>query len=98
MAIKKPLILRGVRQCGKTYLLKHFGANEFPNFHYFNFEKDPALAKVFESNLDPHHLINQLSFHQNKQIDIANDLVIFDEIQAIPQSINKLEIFSRRYA
>ncbi len=63
---KKPLMLRGVRQCGKTYLLKHFGANEFPNIHYFNFEKEPELAKIFESNLDPHHLIDQLSFHQNR--------------------------------
>lgn len=90
---KKPLVLHGVRQCGKTYLLQHFGANEFPNFHYFNFEKEPALAKVFESNLDPHHLINQLSFHQNKQINIMKDLVIFDEIQAIPRALTSLKYF-----
>ena len=59
-AHRKPLIIRGVRQCGKTYLLQHFGTNEFLNFHYFNFEKEPELAKVFESNLDPHPIINQL--------------------------------------
>lgn len=90
---KKPLILHGVRQCGKTYLLKHFGANEFPNFHYFNFEKTPELAKLFESNLDPKHLIDQLSFHQNKNIDIANDLVILDEIQAVPRALTSLKYF-----
>lgn len=90
---RKPLIIRGVRQCGKTYLLQHFGANEFPNFHYFNFEKEPNLAKVFESNLDPHSIINQLSFHLNKHINITKDLVIFDEIQAIPKALTSLKYF-----
>lgn len=90
---KKPLIIRGVRQCGKTYLLQHFGKNEFSNFHYFNFEKEPELAKVFESNLDPHTIINQLSFHKNKRIDITKDLVIFDEIQAISRALTSLKYF-----
>lgn len=89
----KPLMLRGVRQCGKTYLLKHFGANEFPRFHYFNFEREPKLASVFESNLNPQHIIDQLSFYQNKSIDIANDLVIFDEIQVIPRALTSLKYF-----
>jgi predicted AAA+ superfamily ATPase len=83
---KKPLMLRGVRQCGKTYLLQHFGANQFSNLHYFNFEKEPGLAKIFESSLDPKLLINQLNFQQNRPIDIAKDLVIFDEIQMIPRA------------
>src|ERR1700722_11151693 len=43
---KKPLMLRGVRQCGKTHLLKYFGASEFSNFHSFNFEKEPELTKI----------------------------------------------------
>jgi uncharacterized protein len=90
---RKPLIIGGVRQCGKTYLLQHFGANEFPNFHYFNFEKEPELAKVFESNLDPRPIINQLSFQHNKHIDIMKDLVIFDEIQAIPRALTSLKYF-----
>jgi predicted AAA+ superfamily ATPase len=90
---QKPLMLRGVRQCGKTYLLKHFGANAFPRFHYFNFEKEPALASVFESNLNPQYIIDQLNFHQNNYIDIANDLVIFDEIQTIPRALTSLKYF-----
>jgi len=90
---RKPLMLRGVRQCGKTYLLQHFGANEFPNVHYYNFEKETELAKVFESNLDPNHIIDQLSFHHNTQIDVAKDLVILDEIQAIPRAITSLKYF-----
>lgn len=90
---KKPLMLRGVRQCGKTYLLRHFGENEFSNVHCFNFEKEPELANVFASNLDPQHLIDQLSFHQNRPINIAKDLVIFDEIQAIPRALTSLKYF-----
>ncbi len=90
---RKPLIIRGVRQCGKTYLLHHFGKNEFSNYHYFNFEKEPELAKVFEANLDPLRIINQLSFYKNKQIDIIKDLVIFDEIQAIPRALTSLKYF-----
>lgn len=90
---KKPLMLRGVRQCGKTYLLRHFAANEFPKYHYFNFEKEPALASIFESNLNPQHLINQLEFYQNSPINIANDLVIFDEIQAAGRALTSLKYF-----
>lgn len=90
---RKPLILHGVRQCGKTYLLEHFGANEFPNFHYFNLEKTPELGKIFESNLDPKYLTDQLSFHQNRKIDLKNDLVIFDEIQGVPRALTSLKYF-----
>ena len=90
---KKPLMLRGVRQCGKTYLLKYFGKKEFPHVHYFNCEKEPVLSGVFESNLDPKHLVAQLSFHQNSPIDLANDLIILDEIQAIPRALTSLKYF-----
>lgn len=90
---KKPLMLRGVRQCGKTYLLKHFGVNAFPRLHYFNLEKEPSLTSVFEGNLNPQHLLNQLSFHQNAPINSLTDLVIFDEIQAIPRALTSLKYF-----
>lgn len=90
---RKPLILHGVRQCGKTFLLERFGENEFPNFHYFNFEKTPALREIFESNLDPKHLVSQLSFNQNRNIDIFNDLVIFDEVQGAPKALTSLKYF-----
>lgn len=91
---RKPLMLKGVRQSGKTYLLQEFGKNEFPNFHYFNFEKEPALVKVFSGSLDPKHLIQELSFYQNKPINIKEDLVIFDEIQAIPTALTSLKYFN----
>lgn len=90
---RKPLMLRGVRQCGKTHLLRSFGSNEFPKFHLFNFEKEPELAKMFDSSLDPKHLINQLSFYRNTPIDTKKDLVIFDEIQETPRALTSLKYF-----
>ncbi len=90
---RKPLLLRGVRQCGKTYLLKEFGQKEFPQVHYFNFEKEPGLARVFEANLDPHRIIEQLGLHQNKAINVAHDLVLFDEIQEAPEALTSLKYF-----
>ncbi len=53
---RKPLLLKGVRQVGKTHLLKEFGTVHFPQFHYFNFEKQPDLAKIFDPDLDPKNL------------------------------------------
>ena len=89
---KKPLLLRGVRQCGKTYLLNILGQKSFQMFIILILKK-PELTKVFESNLDPRLLVNQLSFHQNRPIDVSKDLVIFDEIQAIPRALTSLKYF-----
>ncbi|RLA59911.1 MAG: hypothetical protein DRQ88_13350 [Epsilonproteobacteria bacterium] len=90
---RKPLILRGARQVGKTFLLKKFGASEFPVFHYFNFEAEPQLKSFFESNLDPLRIINALALKQGKQINVQTDLVIFDEIQNCPRALTSLKYF-----
>ncbi len=90
---RKPLILNGVRQVGKTYLLRQLGANEFPQVHYFNFEKQQELATVFAANLDPQRIINELSFYLNKSINVGKDLIIFDEIQTIPRALTSLKYF-----
>lgn len=90
---RKPLILNGVRQVGKTYLLREFGAKKFPQVHYLNFEKQQELATVFAANLNPHRIINELSFYLNRSIQIDKDLLIFDEIQAIPTAITSLKYF-----
>lgn len=60
---RKPLLLKGVRQVGKTHLLKEFGKLFFPQCHYVNFEKQPDLAKIFEPNLVPQRILNELSFY-----------------------------------
>ncbi len=90
---RKPLILTGVRQVGKTYILKEFGAHHFLAHHYVNFEKEPHLFKLFEENLKPERIIEELSFYLDTPIDIQNDLVIFDEIQACPKALTSLKYF-----
>lgn len=89
---RKPLIVKGVRQVGKTYLLKEFG-KEFPAFHYVNFEKDPDLYKIFEKSLEPKKMIESLEFYLDTSIDIQRDLVIFDEIQECPRALTSLKYF-----
>lgn len=90
---RKPLILKGARQVGKTFLLKAFGSEYFPQCHYINFEKDLALEKLFERNLDPKRIIDELSFYLDHPINIQQDLVIFDEIQACPKALTSLKYF-----
>ncbi len=90
---RKPLLLRGARQTGKTYLLKAFGAS-FPKAHYVNFEEDPLVEKVFEQDLKPGRIVKELSFHLNTPIDIQRDLLIFDEIQSAPRALTSLKYFA----
>lgn len=92
-ANRKPLILRGVRQVGKTYLLKKFGKNYFQNCHYFNFEREPGLSKIFEQDLVPKRILTELSFHVNSPINIGEDFVIFDEIQESAKVLTSLKYF-----
>ncbi|MGL5627135.1 MAG: ATP-binding protein [Candidatus Rhabdochlamydia sp.] len=90
---RKPLLLKGVRQVGKTHLLKEFGRVYFPQCHYFNFEKQPDLAKIFEADLVPERILNELSFYLDRPIHIGEDLVIFDEIQELPKALTSLKYF-----
>ncbi len=93
---RKPLILQGARQVGKTTLLEQFGKECFREVHAFNFEENLALAELFAVNLDPAHLIRELRFNQDKDIDIEHDLVIFDEIQACPRALTSLKYFQEK--
>ncbi|MFH1429495.1 MAG: AAA family ATPase [Candidatus Margulisiibacteriota bacterium] len=94
---RKPLVLRGARQVGKTYSLKYFGEHYFPSFHYINFEKDESLASIFEKDLDPKRIVKDLSFYLNTSIDLKNDLLIFDEIQYVPKALTSLKYFYEEY-
>ena len=90
---RKPLILRGARQTGKTYILKAFGAGEFPAFHHFDFEKaGPDLRALFDRTLDPRQIIQNLALYQGHPIG-ENDLILFDEIQACPRALTSLKYF-----
>ena len=90
---RKPLILKGVRQCGKTWLLREFGKNNYDDVAYFNFEGNEALQKRFEQNLDVQRIIEELSILNNKIIQPEKTLIIFDEIQECPNALNSLKYF-----
>lgn len=93
---RKPLLLQGARQVGKTTLLHQFGKEYFRKVHSFNFEENLKLAELFSSNLDPTHLIQLLQFHQDVDIDVDRDLLVFDEIQSCPRAITSLKYFQEK--
>ena len=90
---RKPLILQGARQVGKTYIVNYFAGKEYVNSVYCNFEKDSQLHDFFD-NLDPITIIKKISLYKRKEILPHNTLIIFDEIQACPQAITSLKYFN----
>lgn len=93
---QKPLIIRGVRQCGKTWLLKTFGATCYEQYAYFNFEGNPRLQTIFDIDLDPERILHELEILQNKKINVANSLIIFDEIQFCNKALTSLKYFNEQ--
>ncbi|MBY0545219.1 MAG: AAA family ATPase [Gammaproteobacteria bacterium] len=90
---RKPLILQGVRQTGKTFLLTEFGRAHFRRMHLINFEKQNIFVKLFQADLEPKRILDDLSFQLQTRIDLSQDLLIFDEIQACPNAITSLKYF-----
>ena len=90
---RKPLLLRGARQVGKTWLIKEFGKAEFGRIHSFNFQENPALASIFDSSLNPVKIIKMLELSTDVKISIEKDLIFFDEIQECPKAITSLKYF-----
>ncbi|UUX92964.1 ATP-binding protein [Methanoplanus endosymbiosus] len=90
---RKPVILEGIRQCGKTWILKHFGEAEFKDVAYFNFEYDDRLQKVFDGDLNVSRIIKDLGILRNKSIRPKTTLLILDEIQICPRAITSLKYF-----
>jgi uncharacterized protein len=90
---RKPLILNGARQVGKTYALQNLGKTSYKNIAYFNFERDERLAGYFVGSLGPKELVNTLSLHSRVDIEPHNTLIIFDEIQECPRALNSLKYF-----
>ncbi|EHQ36025.1 ATP-binding protein [Methanoplanus limicola] len=89
----KPVIIEGIRQCGKTWILKHFGEAEFKDVAYFNFEYDNRLQKIFEDDLNVSRIIKDLGILRNKHIQPGNTILILDEIQTCPRAITSLKYF-----
>lgn len=90
---RKPILLKGARQVGKTYLLKTFGENEFSRTHYFDFSRDKGIQRVFEGELDPLKIIQRIEILYDIQINLKDDLIVFDEIQECPAAITSLKYF-----
>ena len=90
---RKPLILKGARQVGKTYILKEFGENNYDNVAYFNFDHDDGLENLFLNTKDPKRIIEQLSLVIGKKISPESTLIIFDEIQECPNALSSLKYF-----
>lgn len=90
---RKPLILQGARQVGKTFALKEFGSKHFEQTHTLNFEKNRAIHAAFEGSLDPKQILKQLEFELGTPIRMDSDLLVFDEIQECPRALTSLKYF-----
>lgn len=88
--------LKGVRQVGKTWLMKEFGKNYYKSFVYFNFDEEEELKSVFETNKNPHRIIELLSMIVDEKIVPGETLIIFDEIQECPEALNSLKYFKEK--
>ena len=90
---RKPLILKGVRQVGKTWILKEFGKLYYENIAYFNFDENIEYREFFEKTKDVNRILQNLMFISGEKIEPEKTLIIFDEIQDCPNVINSLKYF-----
>ena len=90
---RKPLILKGARQVGKTWALKHFAEENYENYIYINFEEEKEISSIFETSKNPQRIVERLSLLKGQPIKEGNTLLIFDEIQYCPDALNSLKYF-----
>lgn len=93
---RKPLVLKGARQVGKTWLMKEFGRNCYDSFVYFNFDEEEELKSIFETNKNPRRILDLLSMIAGEKILPDQTLIIFDEIQECPEALNTLKYFKEK--
>ena len=93
---RKPMVLKGARQVGKTWLMKEFGQNYYDSYAYFNFDEEDELNSIFQANKNPHRIIELLSLISGQKILPGKTLIIFDEIQECPEALNALKYFKER--
>lgn len=91
---RKPLILRGARQTGKTWLMMEFGKQAFAETIYINFENEPRFRNIFKQDYDINRILSIIQLFHGKKIDAANTLIIFDEIQEADGGITSLKYFA----
>lgn len=95
-ADRKPMVLRGARQVGKTWLMKEFGRTCYDNYVYFNFDEEEELKSIFAANKNPHRIVELLSMVAGERIHPEKTLLIFDEIQECPEALNSLKYFKEK--
>ena len=95
-SLRKPLVLRGARQVGKTYILTEFAKSEYDDFIYVNFDEEPHFNSLFTENLDPVRILKELGIYFKKIITPDSTLVIFDEIQECPLALMSLKYFCEK--
>jgi uncharacterized protein len=91
---KKPLVIRGARQVGKTWLMKEFGKTAYSKTIYINFDNNQRIKELFSSDLNIERIIAGLELYTGDKIEPANTLLIFDEIQEVPQALTSLKYFN----
>lgn len=92
-ARRKPLVLNGARQVGKTWLLKEFGARHFESVAYVNFDNAPGLAAQFDAGYDLPRLLLMVQAESGQRVTPGKTLVVFDEIQECPKALTSLKYF-----
>ncbi len=90
---RKPLIIEGARQVGKTWLMKEFGRQAYADTVYINFDSNTQMAELFASDLDTERLIMGLELYAGRKIEPGNSLLIFDEVQEVPKALTSLKYF-----
>ncbi len=90
---RKPLIIEGARQVGKTWLMKEFGRQAYEDTVYINFDSNSRMAELFASDLNIEHLIMGLELYAGHKINPDNSLLIFDEVQEVPRALTSLKYF-----
>ena len=93
---RKPLVIRGARQVGKTWLMQEFGQTCYEDFVYLNFDEEDELKSIFETNKNPQRIIELLSLIAGKKILPEKTLILFDEIQECPEALNTLKYFKEK--
>ena len=93
---RKPMVLKGARQVGKTWLMKEFGQHYYDSYVYFNFDEEDELKSIFEANKNPQRIIELLSMIAGEKILPGETLIIFDEIQECPEALNTLKYFKEK--
>ena len=95
--VRKPILVQGARQVGKTWLLREFGRKEFKHCELLDFAEDKQLSGLFSVNLKPRRILTDLSVYLNRDISLADTLLIFDEVQICPEALTSLKYFCEEY-